>query len=215
MQHRTWQAPEWLQLDGQFVTLTPLVLDRDVAALYIASHGTPEKEAVWNYLPYGSFESPLAMKDWMNQEMINPADLLPWTVFENSTETQIGVVALRAIAPDHGCAEIGDVWFTPAVHKSKVNTESQYLLLRHLFDYHAYRRVEWKCNSLNHASRTAAARMGFIYEGRFRQHMWAKGKNRDTDWFAMTDKEWIRCKGNFERWLYSDEKTSLMELNNG
>jgi RimJ/RimL family protein N-acetyltransferase len=87
------------------------------------------------------------------------------------------------------------------------------LLLKHLFDRHNYRRVEWKCNALNHASRTTAARMGFIYEGRFRQHMFVRGKNRDTDWFAMTDKEWGRCKANFEKWLYSEEKFSLMELN--
>jgi len=215
MQNRTWQVPEWLQLDGQFVTLSPLDLERDVAALYTTSHGTPEKEAVWNYLPYGSFDSPLAMKDWMKQEMIDPINVRPWTVFENATNTQVGVVAVREIVPDHGCAEIGDVWVTPAVQRSKVNTESQYLLLRHLFDHHTYRRVEWKCNSLNHASRTTAARMGFLYEGRFRQQMWVKGKNRDTDWFAMTDKEWSRCKVNFERWLYAGETVSLMELNNG
>lgn len=128
MQNRTWQVPEWLQLDGQFITLSPLDLERDVAALYKASHGTPEKEAVWNYLPYGSFDSPLAMRDWMKQEMIDPIDVRPWTVFENATNAQVGVVALRAIVPDYGCAEIGDVWFTPTVQKSKVNTESQYLL---------------------------------------------------------------------------------------
>ncbi|HEY9640070.1 MAG TPA: GNAT family protein [Coleofasciculaceae cyanobacterium] len=215
MQDRTWQSPEWMQLQGQFVTLSPLVLDRDVTALYAASHGTVEKEALWNYLPYGPFEHPLALRNWMEKERVGQANSLPWTVFENSTKTQVGNVGLLAIAPSQGCAEIGDVWFTPAVQKSKVNTESQYLLLRHLFDHHSYRRAEWKCNSLNHASRTTAARMGFTYEGRFRQHMWVKGKNRDTDWFAMTDKDWPRCKSNFERWLYSDEKISLMELNNG
>lgn len=215
MRYRTWTSPELIQLQGQFVTLNPLVLDRDVEALFGASHGTPDKEAVWNYLPYGSFDSPLAMKDWMAREMVDRDDPLTWTVCENSIETQVGIVALLSIAPNHGCAEIGHVWFTQAVHKSKVNTESQYLLLRHLFDYHSYRRVEWKCNALNHASRTAATRMGFIYEGRFRQHMWINGRNRDTDWFAMTDKEWINRKDNFEKWLYSDKKVSLMELNNG
>lgn len=215
MQHRTWQSPELLQLGGQFVTLMPLIPSRDLNALYAASHGTPEKEAVWNYLFYGPFDSPDSMKDWMERDMVGKSDPLSWTVFENSANTQVGIVALLAIVPNHGRAEIGHVWFTPAVHKSKVNTESQFLILKHLFERHFYRRVEWKCDSLNHASRTTATRMGFIYEGRFRQHMFIRGRNRDTDWFAMTDKEWPRCKGNFENWLYSNAKNSLMSLNNG
>lgn len=213
--NRNWRSPEHIQLNGQFVTLKPLVPERDVDSLYSGSHGTPEKEAVWNYLFYGPFDSPSAMKDWMEMDMIGKSDPLTWTVFENSSTSQVGIVALLAIVPNHGRAEIGHVWFSPAVHKSKVNTESQFLLLQHLFDDHLYRRVEWKCDALNHASRTTAARMGFLYEGRFRQHMVIRGRNRDTDWFAMTDKEWGRCKANFEKWLYSGEKLSLMELNNG
>ncbi|BAY78146.1 GCN5-related N-acetyltransferase [Nostoc linckia NIES-25] len=215
MQNRTWQPPDFLQLNGQFVRLNPLIIERDIDALYAASHGSHEKEAVWNYLFYGPFDSPSIMKDWMEKNLAGKSDPLTWTVFENSANTPVGIVALLAIAHNHGRAEIGHVWFTPAVHKSKANTESQFLLLQHLFDRHSYRRVEWKCDSLNHASRTTAARMGFIYEGRFRQHMFVRGKNRDTDWFAMTDKEWPRCKSNFEKWLYSNEKISLMELNNG
>ncbi|MEH2068248.1 MAG: GNAT family protein [Nostoc sp.] len=214
MQNRTWQRPDFFQINGQFVTLSPLIPERDIDVLYAASHGSPEKEAVWNYLFYGPFDSPWTMKDWLETNLADKSDPLTWTVFENSANTQVGIVALLAIAPNHGRAEIGHVWFTPAVHKSKVNTESQFLLLQHLFERHSYRRVEWKCDSLNHTSRTTAARMGFIYEGRFRQHMFVRGKNRDTDWFAMTDKEWPRCKGNFEKWLYSNEKISLMELNN-
>ncbi|MBN3897707.1 MAG: GNAT family N-acetyltransferase [Nostoc sp. NOS(2021)] len=214
MQNRTWQPPEFLQLNGQFVTLKPLIPERDVDTLYAASHGTPEKEAIWNYLFYGPFDSPSTMKDWMEKNIVSKSDPLTWTVFENLTNTQVGILALLAIAPNHGRAEIGHVWFTPSVHKSKINTESQFLLLQHLFDHHSYRRVEWKCNSLNHASRTTATRMGFIYEGRFRQHMFVRGKNRDTDWFAMTDKEWSRCQSNFEKWLYSHDNISLMELNN-
>jgi RimJ/RimL family protein N-acetyltransferase len=213
MLQQNWRSPELVQLDGQFVTLKPLLPARDVEALYAASHGTPEKEAVWRYLFYGPFENASVMKDWLEQNLAGGSDPLTWTVFENSVNMPVGVVSLLAITPNHGRAEIGHVWFTPSVHKSKVNTESQFLLLKHLFDRHNYRRVEWKCNALNHASRTTAARMGFIYEGRFRQHMFVRGKNRDTDWFAMTDKEWGRCKANFEKWLYSEEKFSLMELN--
>lgn len=215
MHYPIWRSPDRIPLSGQFVTLMPLVPARDVAGLYAVSHGTPEKEAVWNYLFYGPFRSSITMKAWLENDMAGKANILTWTVFENATESQVGIVALQAIAPEHGRAEISHVWFSPAVHKSQVNTESQFLLLCHLFDQHRYRRVEWKCDALNHASRTAATRMGFLHEGRFRQHMIIKGKNRDTDWFAMTDKEWPRCKTNFEKWLYSSEKLSLMELNNG
>lgn len=215
MQHRNWQSPDYIQLNGQFVTLKPLVPKRDVDVLYSGSHGTSEKEAVWNYLSYGPFDNPSDIQVWMERDMIAQSDLLTWTVFENLSNSQVGIATLLAISVNHGRAEIGHVWFIPAVHKSKVNTESQFLLLQHLFDHHLYRRVEWKCDALNHASRTTAARMGFLYEGRFRQHMIMRGRSRDTDWFAMTDKEWGRCKKNFEKWLYSDEKLSLMELNNG
>ncbi|MDX2216901.1 MAG: GNAT family protein [Oculatellaceae cyanobacterium bins.114] len=215
MQYPTWQVPEYTQLNGQFVTLKPLVPERDVEALYVGSHGTPEQEAVWEYMLYGPFESPAAMQEWMKRDMVGNPDLLVWTVFDNSSQSPVGMVGLLAIAPSHGRAEIGHVWFSPTVHKSKVNTESQFLLLRHLFDHYLYRRVEWKCNALNHASRTTAVRLGFLYEGRFRHHMIVRGLNRDTDWFAMTDKEWRRCKVNFEKWLYSGETLSLMELNNG
>jgi RimJ/RimL family protein N-acetyltransferase len=176
MQHRNWQPPKYIQLNGQFVTLKPLVTERDVGELYSISHGTPEKEAVWNYLFYDPFESPSIMQNWMEREMIGKSDPLTWTVFENSSNSQVGIVALLAIVPNYGRAEIGHVWFSPAVHKSKVNTESQFLLLQHLFDRHLYRRVEWKCDTLNHASRTTAARMGFLYEGRFRQHNGRHGR---------------------------------------
>ncbi|WP_346294129.1 GNAT family protein [Sphaerothrix gracilis] len=192
MQKQSWQSPEHIQLNGKFVTLKPLIPERDVGELYSCSHGKPEKEAVWRYLFYGPFKSSSAMQEWMNRKMIGKSDPLVWTVFENLSNTQVGIVGLLTIVPDHGRAEIGHVWFSPTVHKSKVNTESQFLLLQYLLDNHSYRRAEQKCDVLNHASRTTAARMGFLYEGRFRQHMIIRGKNRDTDWFAMTDKEWGR-----------------------
>jgi len=211
----TWMPPSPVELKGRNVTLRALLPERDVAVLYFGSHRTPEKEAIWNYLPYGPFGSQEEMGAYYSENMTGKADPMVWTVFSNEGDKQIGTTALLAVVPAHGRAEIGHVWFTPAVHRTKANTESQYLLLSYLFDDLGYRRMEWKCDSLNHPSRTAAARMGFSFEGRFRQHMMLRGKNRDTDWFAMTDKEWPRCRGNFERWLYSGEKVSLMELNNG
>jgi RimJ/RimL family protein N-acetyltransferase len=209
----SWSHPALKQLVGGTVTLKPLDVGGDIGALYKISHGTPEKESVWNYLFYGPFGSPEEMGAWYSENMAGKQDPLVWTVVSNERPGPVGVVSLLAIVPAHGRAEIGHVWLGTAVHRSKVNTETQYLLLKYLFDELGYRRVEWKCDALNHASRTAAARMGFVFEGRFRQHMVVRGRNRDTDWFAMTDKEWPRCRSHFERWLYSGEKVSLAELN--
>ena len=215
MSQRTWTSPEHIRLDGRYVFLAPLEPERDAEALYQVSHGTPEKEAVFQFLFYGPFDSPDSMRNFLQKEMFGQSAPLVWTVFTKETNTQVGIVALIAIAPTHGRAEITHVWFTPSVHKTRINTESQFLLLSHLFERHHYRRVEWKCDSLNHASRTTATRMGFTFEGRFRQHFFVKGRNRDTDWFSMLDKEWLQRQANFERWLYSKDNISLMELNNG
>jgi len=212
---RTWSSPFHAPLEGQFATLRPLDPQKDAESLHAISHGDPAREAVWRFLPYGPFETVEAMRAWLISDMSNRPDPLVWTVSPAGTVRLVGTVALLNIVPLHGRAEIGHVWFSPEVHKTKINTDCQYLILKQLFDAQNYRRVEWKCDSANHASRTTAARMGFSYEGRFRQHMYLRGRNRDTDWFAMTDKEWPRCKANFERWLYSGDKVSLAELNNG
>ena len=211
----SWISPEAREFSGRFVLLRPSDAERDAPALFAASHGSPEKEAVWNHLPYGPFASAGDFCAHYRDSLGGRTDLLLWTAFRADGGDPVGTTALAAIVPEHGRAEIGHVWFSPAVQKSPMNTETQYLLLRHLFDDLRYRRVEWKCDSLNHASRTTAQRMGFVFEGRFRQHMRVRGRNRDTDWFAMTDKDWPSRKANFERWLYSGEKVSLFELNNG
>lgn len=211
----SWPAPEHKTLEGNFVTLRPFVPSRDIEALFSISHGSPEKEAIWRYLPYGPFASAQEMQSYYSSHLSGVRDPLLWTIFSGETQQPVGTNAFLAIVPEHGRAEIGHVWITPSVHRSKINTESQFLLLKHLFDDLKYRRAEWKCDSLNHASRTAAARMGFTFEGRFRQHMVIRGVNRDTDWFSMTDKEWPRCRQNFNTWLYGSERTSLMALNNG
>jgi RimJ/RimL family protein N-acetyltransferase len=161
----SWQFPSIESLKGESVFLLPLDPQRDAATLYDISHGTPEREAIWKFLFYGPFADSSHMQTWMQEEMAGKSDPMALTVFDASTRQPVGSVALMSINAAHGRAEIGHVWFSPEVHKTKVNTESQYLLLRYLFDVLRYRRVEWKCDSLNHASRTAAARMGFVFEG--------------------------------------------------
>jgi RimJ/RimL family protein N-acetyltransferase len=105
------------------------------------------------------------------------------------------------IKPQHGVIEVGNVVFSPMLQRSRAATEAMYLMASHVFDRLGYRRYEWKCNAENAASRRAAQRFGFTFEGIFRRHMVTKGRNRDTAWFSMLDEEWPDRKRAFEAWL--------------
>ncbi len=120
----------------------------------------------------------------------------------------VGYVTLLRIVPDMRVIEVGHVIYSPALQRTPLGTETQYLLARYVFETLGYRRYEWKCDALNAASRRAALRYGFTYEGTFRQFMIAKGRNRDTAWFSMLDGEWPTRKANFERWLAPENFTA-------
>jgi len=132
----------------------------------------------------------------------------------------LGLVALMAIRPAMRVVEVGNIVYSPALQRTPLATETQYLLTRYVFETLGYRRCEWKCDSLNAPSRRAALRYGFLFEGIFRQHMIVKTRNRDTAYFSMLDSEWPARKANFERWLAPEnfdssgrQKVSLAELN--
>jgi len=138
----------------------------------------------------------------------------------DAADRAVGYVTLLRIVPEHRVIEVGHVMYSPALQRTPLGTETQYLLARYVFETLGYRRYEWKCDALNAASRRAALRYGFIYEGTFRQYMIAKGRNRDNAWFSMLDSEWPARKANFERWLApvnfdgsGRQKVSLAELN--
>lgn len=208
----SWSRPQRRVFEGQFVTLKPMEVERDAAPLFAVSHGTPDIEKLWNYLPYGPFENEAAYRAWMDKTA-SGAEPMFFTVHQN--EQACGVISILNIEPLHGRAELGHIWYAPFVQRTKVNTESVYLLLRYLFDDLKYRRAEWKCNNRNEASKDAALRLGFQHEGLFRQHLIVKGQNRDTAWFSMLDSEWPQHKANFEKWLYEDDSVPLSRLNNG
>jgi RimJ/RimL family protein N-acetyltransferase len=119
-------------------------------------------------------------------------------------ESPAGVASYLRITPDHGVIEIGHIWFGASLRRTTAATEAIYLLAAHAFDDLGYRRLEWKCDSLNQASRRAAERFGFRFEGVFRNHMVVKGRNRDTAWFAITDDEWPAVRAGFREWLGPD-----------
>jgi RimJ/RimL family protein N-acetyltransferase len=113
----------------------------------------------------------------------------------------VGILSLMEIRPAMRVIEVGNIVYAPALQRTPLATEAQYLIARYAFETLGYRRYEWKCNALNATSKRAAERFGFSYEGLFRQHMIVKGRSRDTAWFAMLDSEWPARKAAFERWL--------------
>jgi len=119
------------------------------------------------------------------------------------------MISIMRIMPAHGVAELGFIWYAPKAQRTKANTEANYLLLRHCFADLGYRRMEWKCNADNARSRAAALRLGYSFEGIFRQHLVVKGRNRDTAWFAMLDHEWPRIATAMDAWLQADGSQSL------
>ena len=140
------------------------------------------------------------------------AEPLFFTAHSRELGRRIGQISILNIVPEAGRAELGHIWYAPEAQKTKINTECAYLLLRHLFDDLGYRRAEWKCDNANAESKRAALRLGFQYEGLFRQHMVIKGKNRDTAWFAIIDSDWPALRANMERYL-ADDGVSLTQMN--
>lgn len=207
-------APEPREHRGQFVVLTPSDPGRDASELFVNSHEPPENRALWEFMPRGPFADADDFREWMRSWGGTP-DTIPFTISLADSGRRVGMISMMRITPAHGVAELGWIWYAPDVQRTKVNTETVYLLLRHLFDDLGYRRVEWKCDAQNTRSRTAALRLGFTFEGIFRQHMIIKGRNRDTAWFAMLNHEWPARRANFERWLYTADSPSLSQLNQG
>jgi RimJ/RimL family protein N-acetyltransferase len=206
-----WPRPNVQTLSGEFVSLARLDPDRDIDELYSASHENDQYKVLWTYLFQGPFPSKEAMYSWL-QSIKDSSDPLFFTVTSRALDRKAGMYSIMNIVPEMGRAELGNIWYSPLVQKTKINTESTFLFLRCLFDELKYRRVEWKCDNLNEPSKAAALRMGFKYEGLFRQHMVVKGRNRDTAWFSIVDSEWSGLKANFEKYLAADG-VSLTELN--
>ena len=191
--------PQPTVLPGRVVTLRPFDRASQAEALYQATHG-PEKEDQWRYMSEGPFAS-RADFDVAFDRKAGSADPLFFAIVDNATGVAVGQASYLRIEPRHRVIEVGNIIFTPALQRSRGATEAMYLMARHVFDDLGYRRYEWKCNALNQPSRRAALRLGFAFEGVFRQHMIIKGRNRDTAWFSMLDSEWPLRRANFERWL--------------
>lgn len=183
-------------LEGSTVRLEPVDVERHAPALFAA--GTDP--AIWVHLPYGPFARLEDFTVWL-AGCASTSDPLFFTIVDRHEDRPEGMASFLRIVPDHGVIEIGHIWFSPALQRTRQATEAIYLMIRHVFDDLGYRRLEWKCNSLNEPSRRAALRFGFTFEGIFRQHMVVKGRNRDSAWFAITDGDWPVVRAAFESWL--------------
>jgi len=206
----SWPAPQPHEHAGRFVTLTPSDPEADAAELFTAGHDSLDAQQLWEFMPWGPFADAAAMRAWMRAWQSAP-DGLAFTV-RTVPGLKVGMISLMQIRPAHGVAELGGIWYAPGAQRTKINTEGVYLLLRHLFDELGYRRAEWKCDNRNERSKAAALRLGFQFEGLFRQHLVIKGRNRDTAWFAMLDRDWPQRKASLEHWLYTDDSTPLSQL---
>ena len=203
-----WPRPTPQTFTGRFIALTPLDLERDVEGLFAAGHGTPEAHALWRYLRSGPHADAAALREELRDWQAQP-DTIVFTATDCATGRRVGSISLMRIVPAHGVAELGYIWFAPTAQRTKANTEANYLLLRHCFAELGYRRMEWKCDAANERSQRAARRLGYTFEGVFRQHLIVRGANRDTAWFAMLDHEWPRLGAAMEHWLYVDDSAPL------
>jgi RimJ/RimL family protein N-acetyltransferase len=213
-----WKAaalPVRVSLSGRNVTLEPLDAERHAAALWQAVKGRDE---LWTWLFDGPYASEADLRQAIEAKQA-AAGFVFLAIVPVETGLAAGWASFLRMEPAHGVIEVGNILLSPALQRTTAATEAMFLMARHVFDDLGYRRYEWKCNAENLPSRRAAERLGFTFEGIFRQHMVIKGRNRDTAWFAMLDREWPARKQAFEAWLepanfLSDgsQRRSLMEI---
>lgn len=197
-----WTArrrPQRVVMTGRTCRIEPLDRARHAADLFAAYAAEPTGRD-WTYLTEGPFANEADLGRWA-EGLSAKDDPLFFAIVEAPTGKAAGVASYRRIDPAPGVIEVGGIHYAPALQGSVAATEAMYLMMRHVFADLGYRRYEWKCDALNERSRAAAERLGFRYEGLFRQATVYRARNRDTAWFAVVDGEWPALRARFERWL--------------
>jgi RimJ/RimL family protein N-acetyltransferase len=215
------RVPAKDELRGRTVTLRPVDPEGDLDSLYRESHEPGGDPSIWTYLWEGPYEDAEQMRAKLVDDAAS-SDTLWLSVVPHDQVIAVGRITYLRIDAAAGSIEIGNIWFGPSLRQTTAATEAIYLLARHAFEDLGYRRLEWKCNALNAASRRAAERFGFQFEGIFRNHMIVKGRNRDTAWFSIIDSEWPRVAAGFEAYLAPEnfdaegrQRRSLVEVRRG
>jgi RimJ/RimL family protein N-acetyltransferase len=190
--------PPRSSMEGRYCRVEPIELSH---AADLHSANLQDTSGVnWTYLAYGPFERIDDYRDWMTKTCMGD-DPLFHAVVDSATGRAVGVASYLRIEEKVGVIEVGHINYAPPLQRTRAGTEAMYLMMRRVFDELGYRRYEWKCDALNTPSRTAAQRLGFRFEGIFRQATIYKKRNRDTAWFSVIDSEWPLLKSAFERWL--------------
>jgi RimJ/RimL family protein N-acetyltransferase len=200
-----WQPrlrPPRTAMVGRFCRVEPIDSKRHAAELFAANRLDREGRN-WTYLGAGPFDRLEDYRAWLDQAAAGD-DPLFHAIIDGETGRATGVASYLRIEPAMGVIEVGHINYAPPLQQKAAATEAMYLMMRRVFDELGYRRYEWKCDSLNAPSRAAAERLGFRYEGLFRQAVVYKERNRDTCWFSIIDSEWPVLKQAFERWLSPD-----------
>lgn len=208
--------PPTTSMSGRFCRLEPLQVGAHAADLF-AAFQEDRGGLGWTYLPYGPFARLPALRKWLAEEC-GRSDPLFFAVVGGSGRA-VGMASFMRIQPAIGVIELGHIHFAPRLQRTPAATEAVFLMMRRAFDELGYRRCEWKCDSLNAASRAAAVRLGFTFEGLFRQATIYKGRNRDTAWYSVIDREWPCLRAAFRRWLtpanFGPDGSQRTRLNTG
>jgi RimJ/RimL family protein N-acetyltransferase len=193
------ELPARSPMQGRYARLEPLDAGSHAESLWEAN-SADASGARWTYLFDEKPATPAAYREWVAR-MASTSDPLFFAVVDIATGLALGLLAFMRIDRNHGVIEVGHVNFSPAMSRTRLATEAIFLVMTRAFDELGYRRLEWKCDSLNAASRAAAERFGFGFEGVFRQAIVYKGRNRDTAWYAIVDADWPRLRAAYARWL--------------
>jgi RimJ/RimL family protein N-acetyltransferase len=185
-------------MNGRLVRLQPVDPSRQAGDLFEVARDPGDD--LWRFMFYGPFATMDEFRAYLDP-MAESTDPMYFAVVDTATGRASGIVSYLRIEPEHGCIEIGHIWFAPWLQRTPAATEAIFLLMRQVFEEWGYRRLEWKCDAANKRSRRAAERFGFTFEGIFRRHRIAKGKNRNTAWFSLLESEWPAVRDGFEAWL--------------
>ena len=193
------KTPLKAKLNGRYVALEPININKHAKDLYL-NFSKDKKNEIWIYLPYGPFKSYRSFKKWLESFCLNK-DPFYYAIYSKRHKQYCGMASYLRITLEHGSIEVGHINYSPLLQNTTEGTETMYLMMKHAFEALGNRRYEWKCNNLNTSSKNAAKRLGFKFEGVFRQMFVIKGRNRDSAWFSIIDKEWKKIKQGYLKFL--------------
>lgn len=195
-----WRPRKWPPrepMHGRYCDVVPLSVDH--AGDLFAAYQADAEGRVWTYLLGGPYDTVDEYRDWL-RSIVAESDPQFYAIVDKQGKA-IGIASYLRINPAMGTIEVGHINYSPVLQRTVAATEAMFLMMKHVFDDLGYRRYEWKCDALNARSRRAAERLGFTFEGVFRQALVYKGRNRDTAWYAIIDKDWPAMRTEFKRWL--------------